>query len=151
MDITHISFTKVVNESDFPGWTDRNSVALFFHETMKPYEDSLEDIQRGLDYAFSTESGKGGFVMIAGVENQIAGALVMLKTGMKGFIPENLLLYVSIAAEMRGCGLGKQLIDLAINECQGSVKLHVDYDNPARRLYERMGFVNKYADMRLYR
>ncbi|MDK2978441.1 MAG: hypothetical protein PWP52_1155, partial [Bacteroidales bacterium] len=29
------------------------------------------------------------------------------------------------------------------------VKLHVEYDNPAKRLYERLGMTTKYAEMRL--
>jgi len=40
------------------------------------------------------------------------------------------------------------MLDLAIELCDGDVKLHVEYDNPAKRLYERIGFKNKYADMR---
>ena len=31
---------------------------------------------------------------------------------------------------------------------EGDTKLHVEYDNPAKRLYERLGFENKYAEMR---
>lgn len=75
----------------------------------------------------------------------------MLKTGMKGYIPENILLFVTVTPDSRGLGVGKRLIEKSIALCEGNVKLHVEYDNPAKRLYERIGFTTKYADMRLVR
>ena len=72
----------------------------------------------------------------------------MLDTGMEGYIPENLLLMVSVDPDRRGQGIGKKIIERALAECDGDVKLHVEYENPARRLYERVGFTSKYAEMR---
>ena len=72
----------------------------------------------------------------------------MLRTGMKGYVPENILVFVSILPEMRGTGLGGKLIERGVREAEGDVKLHVEYDNPAKRLYERLGFTTKYAEMR---
>jgi len=48
----------------------------------------------------------------------------------------------------RGCGIGRKLIRQALSRCAGDIKLHVEYDNPAIRLYERLGFSSKYAEMR---
>ncbi|MCB9367061.1 MAG: GNAT family N-acetyltransferase [Calditrichaeota bacterium] len=118
---------------------------------MKPWHDRPEDIRRGLDYAFSKAEGKGGFLMLAEQEGKLAGALLMLDTGMGGYVPENLLLFVSMDPALRGKGVGSQLIERSFAECKGAIKLHVDYDNPAKRLYERLGFKNKYAEMRLAR
>jgi len=72
----------------------------------------------------------------------------MLHTGMKGYIPENLLLFVAVEASVRGLGLGEKIINQAIGLCDGDIKLHVEYDNPAKRLYQRLGFTSKYAEMR---
>lgn len=141
----------VRRSSQLPKWLDRTQLVHFFHHTMVPWQDSHGDITRGIDYAFSREAGKGGFLLIMAKERSLVGALLMLKTGMGGFVPENLLLFVAVNREYRGRGLGGELIRQAIEECSGSVKLHVDYDNPAKRLYERLGFKNKYAEMRLSR
>jgi len=146
-----IIFHTILNHQQFPEWTARSEVVRFFHETMKPYHDSIEDIERALDYAFSTENGKGGFLLLAERAGKLTGALLMLNTGMKGYIPENILLFVTVAPDLRGQGLGRKIIQRALDECGGNVKLHVDYDNPAKRLYERMGFTTKYAEMRLIR
>ncbi|MCW8831309.1 MAG: GNAT family N-acetyltransferase, partial [Gammaproteobacteria bacterium] len=42
----------------------------------------------------------------------------------------------------------KSVVERALEEAEGDVKLHVEYDNPAKHLYERLGFTTKYAEMR---
>ena len=148
---TEITFTKITTDKQLPEWLSRDDLIRFFHETMKPWHDSVESIRRSLDYAFSDAKGEGGFLYLAEADEQIAGALLMLSTGMSGYVPENLLLFVSVDPSRRGQGLGSEIIRRSIAECDGDVKLHVDYPNPAKRLYERLGFTNKYAEMRLKR
>ena len=142
---------KIVNSEVLPDWIKRPSLVSFLHENLKPYEDTVEDIERGLDYAFSTQPGKGGFVLLAEQDRRLIGVLVMLHTGMEGYIPPNLLLFVAVDKHYRGKGIGRKLCAHAIAECEGEVCLHVEYDNPAKRLYERLGFNTKYAEMRLKR
>jgi ribosomal protein S18 acetylase RimI-like enzyme len=141
-----LSFATTVGE--LPSWIDMDALASFLHEKLKPYEDTIPDIKRGLEYALSTEPGKGGFVTIGHLGERIAGALVMLDSGMSGYIPPNVLLFVAVDPELRGMGLGRRIIEASLARCDGPVKLHVEYDNPAKRLYERIGFTSKYAEMR---
>ena len=37
----------------------------------------------------------------------------------------------------------------AIEVAKGDIALHVEPDNPAKILYEQLGFTNKYLEMRL--
>ena len=37
----------------------------------------------------------------------------------------------------------------AIQMANGDIALHVEPDNPAKILYEKLGFTNKYLEMRL--
>jgi len=136
-------------DSGWPEWLSRELLASFLHENMKPYEDTVEDIERGLDFALHPSEMRGGFILLAHRRGELAGATVFLKTGMKGYVPENLLLFVAVRTDLRSKGIGRFLIERAIEHCEGEVKLHVEYDNPAKRLYERIGFSNKYAEMRL--
>jgi len=145
---SELELIRVDSAPDLPGWLDLEALTEFLHESLKPYEDSVEDVRRGLEYALSNERGKGGFVILGVLENRLVGALTMLETGMAGYIPENLLLFVAVAPEMRGRGLGRRIVEDALARCDGAVKLHVEYDNPAKRLYERIGFTSKYAEMR---
>jgi DNA-binding MarR family transcriptional regulator/ribosomal protein S18 acetylase RimI-like enzyme len=138
----------VTSGNGFPHGIDIQRLTAFLHASLIPYEDTLEDIEQGIRDAFAAPGREGGFVLIAEFEGRIAGALVMQKTGMKGYVPENILLFVAVSPEERGRGLGRKLIEHALDSVQGSVKLHVEYENPARRLYERIGFTSKYAEMR---
>lgn len=139
---------RVDHEADLPDWAPRARLARFFHETMEPYHDTLEDVQKALDYLFSNNDGEGGYLVLARHDGDLVGALAMLNTGMDGYVPGWILLFVTVDPSMRGEGLGKKIIDFALSEADGPVKLHVEYDNPAKRLYERIGFESKYAEMR---
>jgi ribosomal protein S18 acetylase RimI-like enzyme len=93
----------------------------------------------------------GGFALAAFDDDDFIGALVMNKTGMSGYIPENILVYVAVHRKTRGKGYGGEICKKSFELADGDVKLHVEYDNPAKRLYERIGMVNKYAEMRYYK
>lgn len=124
------------------------ALAHFLHEHLKPYEDAVADIERGIAHALPEEAGQGGFVLLAEREGELAGALVMLKTGMQGYVPPNLLLFIAVHGAHRQQGIGLALVRKAQSLVKGDIKLHVEYENPARRLYERLGFSSKYAEMR---
>ncbi len=148
MSETQESLRVIRSDGDLPGGMDRPRLAAFLHEHLQPYEDTPEDIEAGLDYALNNLTGPGGFMVLALDGDTLQGALVMLNTGMTGYIPEHVLLFVAVHRELRGKGIGAELIRRAQRECACNIKLHVEYDNPARRLYERLGFSSKYAEMR---
>ena len=133
---------------DFPSWLTPEQLALFLHESLKPFEDSLPDVRQGINDALSPEAGEPGFILISEHDENPLGALVMLRTGMAGYVPENLLLWVAVSPSARGHGIGSRLITRSFELADGDVKLHVEYDNPAKRLYERLGMTSKYAEMR---
>ena len=146
-----LSFTRIDNEQDFPTWAPRTSIEDFLLTNMKPYNDPPRDITAALDYCFSKDGKPGGYIMLAHFGNQLAGVCVMLNSGMGGFIPKWILLYIGVNPEIRGKGIGGKLMKESIDQCDGDVKLHVEYQNPAKRLYERFGFTTKYAEMRYTR
>lgn len=122
----------------------------FLFQHLEQYGDEKKDISKAIDYALGRNNKPGGFIIIAKDEDQrIVGISVVLDTLMDGFIPEHILVYIAIDSEVRGKGIGGQLIDRVKEEAHGSIALHVDRDNPAQNLYERKGFEKKYIEMRL--
>ncbi len=126
----------------------KEDIIEFLYKYLGEFGDNKKSIGLCLDYALSDEINKGGFVIVAYKENKLVGVLIMNKTAMKEYIPPNILVYVAVHENMRGKGLGSKIIKKAFDEADGDVKLHVEYNNPAKRLYERLGMTNKYADMR---
>jgi GNAT superfamily N-acetyltransferase len=144
-----LEFKIIREDSGFPDDFPRNEFINFLYKHLERFGDTKEAISKSIDYAFSPDEGKGGFLLIAYDDNKLVGELVMNKTGMEGYIPENILVYVAVDGALRGKGYGNKICKQAIELSEGNVALHVEYDNPARRLYERLGFTTKYAEMRL--
>lgn len=128
---------------------NREKVVDFLFKHLDEYGDKREDIAKCMAYALSEEAGKGGAVFVALENTEVVGALILNNTGMSGYIPENILVYVAVHGSTRGKGVGKKLVQLAIENTPGSIALHVEPQNPARHLYEKLGFTNKYLEYRL--
>jgi GNAT superfamily N-acetyltransferase len=126
-------------------------IASFLKEHLEQYGDNEEHILKCIDYAMKRKGGRGGFIQLGLLGGDLAGIVVINETGMGGYIPENILVYIAMHRNLRGKGLGKLLMTEAIEHCTGDVALHVEKDNPARFLYENLGFTNPYLEMRLNR
>ena len=124
-------------------------IADFLFQHLDEYGDEHEDIMKCLDYALNDKTQGKGFVLVGHHEQKILGVVVINHTGMSGYIPENILVYIAVHASMRGKGFGKKLMQNAIAQCEGDIALHVEKENPARFLYEKLGFTNPYLEMRL--
>ena len=139
---------KQINKKEELIDVSKQEVIDFLHTHLDRFRDDKVSIGKCIDYAFSDNEAKGGFVLTGHYEGKLVGVVVMNRTGMEGFIPENILVYIAVDASLRGKGIGGQLMKEALDRSEGDVKLHVEYDNPAKRLYERVGFTSKYAEMR---
>lgn len=139
------------SQSELEVYFEKGQIVDFLYLHLDRFRDDKSAISKAIDYAFSREAAKGGFVLLALMDGSLAGVMVMNNTGMEEFIPENILVYIAVHQDYRGQGIGAKMIKHAFEICEGSIALHVEYDNPAKRLYEKLGFVSKYAEMRYYR
>ncbi len=140
---------KIYSKTTLPSPGKRAEIVSFLHHHLGRFGDREEDITKAIDYSLSQHDSAGGFVITAEDEEKMTGATVVNKTGMEGYIPENILVYIATHESMRGQGLGKKLMQTAIDTAEGNIALHVEHDNPALHLYKKLGFTNKYLEMRL--
>ena len=141
--------TKVFNTENKPNTTEKESIINFLFENLQEYGDPKSDIEKCINYALKETTSFGGFILVSFLENEISGVVIVNQTGMKDYIPENILVYIATHKNMRGKGIGKLLMQKAIELTDGSIALHVEPENPARFLYEKVGFSSKYIEMRL--
>lgn len=145
---------KIFNSNQEITDEEKSQVIDFLHTHLDQYGDTKEDIGKCLDFALrinnpsTTMTPLGGMILIGKEDHEIVGAVVMNRTGMNGYIPDNILVYIAVHKDARGKGYGKQLMKKAVELTNGAIALHVEPDNPARFLYEKLGFNSKYIEMR---
>ncbi|MFA5297454.1 MAG: GNAT family N-acetyltransferase [Lutibacter sp.] len=141
---------KIYNKITKPSAKEKEDVISFLFHHLQEYGDKKEDIGKCFDFAIKdSEEELGGFVLSFLENNEIQGVTIVNKTGMAGYIPENILVYIAVHKNTRGKGIGKKLMNKAIELAAGDIALHVEPNNPAKILYEKLGFENKYLEMRL--
>lgn len=136
------------NEENKPNSTQKNEIIDFLYEHLDEFGDAREDIEKAINYAIKDTELYGGFILQAFENERTSSVLVLNKTGMKGYIPENILVYIATHKELRGKGIGKRIMSKAMEITEGDIALHVEGNNPAKFLYEKLGFRNKYLEMR---
>jgi GNAT superfamily N-acetyltransferase len=141
--------TKIFDAVNKPSSSEKKELIDFLHNHLQEYGDSKKDIEKAIDYSVKEFVSFGGFTLVLIDNNKIVGVTVINKTGMGGYIPENILVYIATHQDYRGKGFGKFLMQKVIGLVKGDIALHVEADNPAKILYEKMGFTNPYLEMRL--
>lgn len=143
----NITYTLSVKDDEATPLS-RDEIADFLHKHLDEYGDSKSAILKCIGYAYGDKPGQDGFILIAHDEDEILGVVIINKTNMSEYIPENILVYIAVHKKTRGKGVGKELMKRTIEAAEGDIALHVEPDNPAKFLYEKVGFTNKYLEMR---
>lgn len=139
----------IYNANVKPDEAQKKEIVDFLHAHLDEYGDPKEDINACLEFAtLENPKGLGGFALVCKEKGNVLGITIINKTGMSGYIPENILVYIAVHGDARGKGIGKALMEKAIELADGDIALHVEPDNPAKKLYEKIGFTNKYLEMR---
>ena len=129
----------------------KGDLADFLVKELGEFGDPKKDVMKCLDYAMEIQKGPGGLVIVLGDFPVLDAALVINHTGMSGYIPEHILVYFAVSENLRGKGIGKSMLEFLLSKIEGGIALHVEPENPAIKLYQELGFSNKYLEMRLTR
>jgi ribosomal protein S18 acetylase RimI-like enzyme len=120
---------RPVTPDDLPFlWTLREAA-------MRPNYEPVEGWDEAVQRERAAESLVGRLVLVDG---EPVGVLTVKDRGH-----ELHLTWVAVLPSFQGRGLGTALVQLAQSEAAATgrpLSLHVQPDNPARRLYERLGF-----------
>lgn len=145
MDITYTILQTDHQENPFT----RDEIASFLYNHLDEYGDAKSAILKCIGYAYGDKDGQSGFILIAHSKQEILGVVIINDTNMGEYIPEHILVYIAVHIKTRGQGVGKELMKRVIEKTKGDIALHVEPENPAKFLYEKVGFTNKYLEMRL--
>jgi ribosomal-protein-alanine N-acetyltransferase len=141
--------TQTFHAQNLPQSELKPQLVDFLHTHLEHYGDTKSAISKAIDYSLGLNNSPGGFTMLLSDNDILKGVVVVNRTGMGEYIPENILVYIATHRDYRGEGLGKKLMEKVINEAEGDIALHVEANNPAKKLYEKFGFTNPYLEMRL--
>lgn len=130
--------TKIFNAGILPNLEEKEGLIDFLFYNLQEYGDPRSDIEKAVNYALKEIPSFGGFIVVSYIENEISGAVVVNQTGMKSYIPENILVYITTHKDHRRKGIGTMLMQKSIHLAEGNVALHVEPENPARFLYEKL-------------
>lgn len=144
-----MTYTVIENDKQNSVPFTRDEIAGFLVEHLDEYGDTKNAILKCIAYAYGDGPGQDGFILLAHDDSGILGVVIINKTNMSGYIPENILVYIAVHGKTRGQGVGKELMKRVIDRAEGDIALHVEPNNPAKFLYEKFGFTNKYLEMRL--
>lgn len=131
-----------------PSLQKREEIAHFIHTQLGRFTDEPQDIERCMAYALCETSTIGGKIVTMEENGVLMAVAVVNHTGMTGFIPENIIVYIAVCDRCRNRGVGSRLIRFVMDSTPGDFALHVEPDNPALNWYRRLGFENKYLEMR---
>lgn len=143
-------FFQLLNATDIVTTLEKNEIVNFLHDNMEGYSNhNKEVILKCIEYALSKFPHQGGFLVLAKEGHDILGAVVVNKTNMEDYIPENVLVYLAVQKDNRKQGLGTALIQKAIEYTKGGLATHLPPDNPYQSLFEKLGFSFQYKEYRL--
>jgi len=139
---------NIYNSIDVVTTLEKKEIIDFLHNNLNCYDEKWGAIQNAVEYALNPNPAFGGFILYVKYENRMVGVLVMNKTRMRGYMPENHLVYLVVHDLYKDRGIEKLLLEKATLISKGNISIHVKPEDPARKLLENYGFDNIYIEMR---
>lgn len=126
---------------------EKSSVVNFLCEYTE--NAARQSVREAVEYAIKTKPSFGGFVLTAHTSRQLIAVVVVNRTGMEGYNPNNLFVYVTFHKDYRNDEtMMLQVLKKAIDLTDGDIALHVERRNPVLKLYKKMGFEAQYLELR---
>ena len=134
---------------DNPSFILKERITRFILDNSSERDQNYENVWRSVEYALSLSRNQGGFILLAREDGDITGALVINRTSMEDYIPENILIHLVIGAHVNRNIIGEKLLGMAIEITKSKIAVRLNKDHPDLSLYEIMGFRERYIEYQL--
>ena len=142
---------EVLSAIDTVTTLQKKEIVDFLERYLGAYADPYDDMMNCVEYALSDRPHQGGMVLVGRIKGKVVTCLVMNKTGMSGYMPENILVYIATHEDFRRQGLGSETLKKALVRAKGDISLHLIPGNPAKEAFNKLGFKTVYHEMQLLR
>jgi|SRR5690606_11622110 len=126
-------------------------LARFIHAHQDAPHTTKRAIGKAIEYSAKEIPGLGGYVFVLQEKEEILGLMVVNKTGMGDYIPENFIAFLTIHREHLEAGFEQALMDYALQYCKGDIAIHIKTLGRNMEFLQRNGFELTHMEMRLKR
>jgi ribosomal-protein-alanine N-acetyltransferase len=131
---------QLLNTTDFVTTLEKEEIINFLMDNLDGYVDRRDNVSKAIEYALSKFPHQGGFVLIARIEDEIAGVSVINRTTFEGYFAENILVFLSTQKGVRRQGIASELITQSKVYTKGSIMVRLSKDQTMKDLLIKAGF-----------
>lgn len=122
---------EVISSANLIGYAQKQSVSNFFKDKLSLDQEQLLELSKALDHAVGGFVNNGGLVVIAYQKAKIVAALVLCKTGMKGFWLNSIINYLALDENLDNkAEVLKELITKSTFGTRDRIAILFDKDHP---------------------
>ena len=123
----------------------------FIHGQQEEPKSSPRAIAKAIQYSTKEIPGLGGYVFVLEEQGEIMGLMVVNKTGMGDYIPENFIAFLTVRKGEKDKGVAQKLMDYALQYCKGDLAIHIEGQGKQMDLLKENSFRLTHMEMRLNR
>ncbi len=142
---------KVLSSAEIVTSMEMLRIADFLFDNLLLCDDNKAEILKAIEYALSRFPHQGGFVITNADSEGLAGVVVINKTGMDGFFPENLLIYIAARKGLTDDSIINELVRRSKEFAKGRIGLKCHHESPLIPMFEKFGFATRGTYMSLKR
>lgn len=126
---------------------EKHRVVNFLFERLDTKSANKDYIRQSIDYATKECMSFGGFVIVCKLHGEIIGAVIVNQTGMEGYMPENILVYIAVSENYLRKGVAKCMMDQVLNYAKGNIAIHMRGNLKLVPIFEKLGFKKSIEEM----
>jgi|SRR5690606_26902372 len=130
---------------------EANRLTNFLFEHQEGAKASKRAIRKAIQYSAKEIPGLGGYVFVLEEKDEILGLVVVNKTGMGDYIPENFMVFLTVHQNHRNKGVEQKLMDYTLQYCKGDIAIHIRDVEQKKQFLQKNGFEETHTEMRLNR